>query len=109
MLAKVVVPVVLFSMLSPGVIFELPGDKIASMKTSPLAVFFHAHVFILVYWLIAKVMGLQLTKADLIVPAILFALMSPWSGEVDLSEVLARSLLFGVFFAILRRKFPQYY
>lgn len=109
MLAKVVVPVVLFNMLSPGVIFELPGNKLASMRTSPLAVFFHAHIFILVYWLVAKAMGLQLTKADLIVPAIMFALLSPWSGEVDFTEVLSRSILFGILFAILRRKFPQYY
>ncbi len=46
-------------------------------KTNQMAIFFHALVFFLVYSLIARAMGLVLTKTDLIVTTSLFLALSP--------------------------------
>jgi hypothetical protein len=66
---KVAIPAALFLALSPGVLVTTAGKnvKFANGKTSQMAIFFHALVFFLVYSLVAKAMGLVLTKTDLIV------------------------------------------
>ena len=71
---KVAIPAALFLALSPGVLLTTDGSKVSLMnrKTSQMAVFFHALVFFLVYSLIAKAMGLVLTRNDLIVSTALF-------------------------------------
>jgi hypothetical protein len=92
-------------------------------KTGTPAVFFHALVFFLVYSLIAKAMGLVLTRNDLIVSTALFLMLSPGllltlppgsggvlrSGQTSLNAVLVHSVVFAVVFALLRRQFPQFY
>lgn len=106
MFEKVIVPVVLFNVLSPGVLVKIPGDSTRA------SILFHALVFIAVYWLISKLLGLHIVKADLIVPAVLFVLLTPGlvSGKSsDFTEVFARSILFGIIFALLRKQFPQVY
>ena len=60
-------------------------------------------LFIVTYWTIAKAMGIILTRADLIVPMVLFLALSP--GLSNTNTVLIRTLLF----ALLRKFFPQYY
>jgi len=76
---KVAIPAALFLALSPGVLLTTDGSKVSLMnrKTSQMAVFFHALVFFLVYSLIAKAMGLVLTRNDLIVSTALFLALSP--------------------------------
>jgi predicted acylesterase/phospholipase RssA len=76
---KVAIPAALFLSLSPGVLLTTAGKnvKFANRKTSQSAVFFHALVFFLVYSLIAKAMGLVLTKTDLLVTTALFIALSP--------------------------------
>ena len=69
MIEKVLIPSVLFFALSPGFF--------TSMKTSVPDVTLNALILIALYWAIARVLGLTLTKADLIVPAVLFVLLSP--------------------------------
>jgi hypothetical protein len=127
---KVLTPALLFAILSPGVLLQLP-EKIpfvnpgafATMQTSQMAVLFHALVFLIVYKLIAKVRGIVLKPADLIVPAFLFVLLSPGllltippaakglfrSGETGMVPVLVHMVVFMVVFASLRVKFPQVY
>ena len=122
---KVAIPAALFLALSPGVLVTTAGKnvKFANGKTNQMAVFFHALVFFLVYSLIARAMGLVLTKTDLIVTTALFLALSPGllltlppgsggvfrSGQTSLPAVLTHAIVFAVIFAVLRRQFPQFY
>jgi hypothetical protein len=124
---KVAIPAALFLALSPGVLLTTEGKvkmpKIMNGKTSQMAVFFHALVFFLVYSLVAKAMGLVLTKTDLLVTTALFIALSPGllltlppgsggvlrSGETSIPAALTHSIVFAVVFALLRRQFPQFY
>ena len=122
---KVVIPAALFLALSPGVLLTTDGKKITfkNGKTNQMAVFFHALVFFLVYSLIAKAMGLVLTKTDLLVTTTLFLALSPGLlltlppgsggvvryGQTSLPAALTHAVVFALVFAILRRQFPQFY
>lgn len=122
---KVFIPAALFIALSPGVLLTTDGKRLTfkNGKTSQMAVLFHALVFFIVYSLIAKAMGLVLTKTDLIVTTVLFLTLSPGllltlppgsggvvrSGQTSLSAVITHAVVFAVVFAILRRQFPQFY
>ncbi len=122
---KVAIPAALFLALSPGVLLTTDGKKIAfkNGKTNQMAVFFHALVFFLVYSLIAKAMGLVLTKTALLVTTTLFLALSPGllltlppgsggvvrSGQTSLPAALTHAVVFALVFAILRRQFPQFY
>jgi hypothetical protein len=122
---KVAIPAALFLALSPGVLVTTAGKNVKFMnrKTNQMAVFFHALVFFLVYSLIARAMGLVLTKTDLIVTTALFLAISPGllltlppgsggvfrSGQTSLPAVLTHAVVFAVIFAVLRRQFPQFY
>jgi hypothetical protein len=122
---KVVIPAALFLALSPGVLLTTDGKKITfkNGKTNQMAVLFHALVFFLVYSLIAKAMGLVLTKTDLLVTTTLFWALSPGllltlppgsggvvrSGQTSLPAALTHAVVFALVFAILRRQFPQFY
>jgi hypothetical protein len=92
-------------------------------KTNQMAIFFHALVFFLVYSLVARAMGLVLTRNDLIVTTVLFLALSPGllltlppgsggvlrSGQTSLEASLTHAIVFAVVFALLRRQFPQFY
>ena len=122
---KVAIPAALFLSLSPGVLLTTAGKnvKFANRKTSQPAVFFHALVFFLVYSLIAKAMGLVLTKTDLLVTTSLFLALSPgmlltippgskglfMSGQTGVPAALVHAVVFAVVFALLRKQFPQFY
>ena len=122
---KVAIPAALFLSLSPGLLLTTDGSKITFMnrKTGQMAVFFHALVFFLVYSLIAKTMGIVLTKTDLLVTTALFILLSPGllltlppksggifgSGQTSIESVLTHAVVYALVFAILRRLFPQFY
>ena len=125
--SKVLVPSVLFAILSPGMVLQLP-DKIPgknanafmSRQMSKNSVLVHAIVFALVYKLISKQLGLSIVKNDLIVPTVLFVLLSPGlllslpstklsSGQTSPTSVLIHAFVFAVVFAFLRKQFPKYY
>ena len=122
---KVAIPAALFLALSPGVLVTTAGKNVKFMnrKTNQMAVCFHALVFFLVYSIIARAMGLVLTKTDLIVTTALFLALSPGllltlppgsggvfrSGQTSLPAVLTHAIVFAVIFAVLRRQFPQFY
>jgi hypothetical protein len=122
---KVAIPAALFLALSPGVLVTTAGKNVKFMngKTNQMAIFFHALVFFLVYSLIARAMGLVLTKTDLLVTTSLFLALSPGllltlppgsggvfrSGQTSLPAALTHAIVFAVVFALLRRQFPQFY
>ena len=122
---KVAIPAALFLALSPGVLVTTAGKNVKFMngKTNQMAIFFHALVFFLVYSLIARAMGLVLTKTDLLVTTSLFLALSPGllltlppgsggvfrSGQTSLPAVLTHAIVFAVVFALLRKQFPQFY
>ena len=122
---KVAIPAALFLALSPGVLLTTDGSKVSfrNGKTNQMAVFFHALVFFLVYSLIAKAMGIVLTKTDLLVTTALFLALSPGllltlppgsggvvrSGQTSIEASLTHAIVFAVVFALLRRQFPQFY
>tara|TARA_B110000503_G_scaffold122546_1_gene187230 strand:- start:1533 stop:1925 length:393 start_codon:yes stop_codon:yes gene_type:complete len=122
---KVAVPAALFLALSPGMILKTDGSgvKFMNRQTDQMSVFFHALVFFLVYSLIAKAMGLVLTRTDLLVTTSLFLLLSPGllltlpggskgvfqSGQTSIESAMIHTIVFAVIFALLRRQFPQFY
>lgn len=122
---KVAIPAALFLALSPGILVTTAGKNVKFMngKTNQMAIFFHALVFFLVYSLIARAMGLVLTKTDLIVTTSLFLALSPGllltlppgsggvfrSGQTSIPAVLTHAIVFAVVFALLRKQFPQFY
>ena len=122
---KVAIPAALFLALSPGILVTTAGKnvKVMNRKTNQMAIFFHALVFFLVYSLVAKAMGLVLTKTDLLVTTSLFLALSPGllltlppgsggvfrSGQTSLPAALTHAIVFAVVFALLRRQFPQFY
>ena len=122
---KVAIPAALFLALSPGVLLTTAGKnvKFVNGKTNQMAIFFHALVFFLVYSLIARAMGLVLTKTDLLVTTSLFIALSPGllltlppgsggvfqSGQTSIPAAVTHAVVFAVVFALLRKQFPQFY
>lgn len=118
---KVLFPALLFGLLSPGMLLSLPSLKFASGKTCFQTVLIHAFVLALLYYVIAKfILKYSLTPADLIVPAILFIVLSPgvlvtippglWrSGTTGPLPVVVHTFVFALLFATLRATFPKYY
>ena len=122
---KVAIPAALFLALSPGIILRTDGTSIKFRNglTGRTAVLFHALVFFLVYSMIAKAMGLVLTKTDLIVTTTLFLVLSPgmlltlppgskgvyMSGQTSPASAIVHTVVFALVFALLRKQFPKYY
>ena len=122
---KVAIPAALFLSLSPGMLLTTAGKnvKFLNRKTNQSAVFFHALVFFVVYSLIAKAMGLVLTKTDLLVPTALFVALSPGllltlppgsgggvrSGQTSIDAPRTNTSVVALVFALLRRHFRQVY
>lgn len=126
---KVVTPAVLFALLSPGVLLQIP-DRVPLLNKGALmtgsmstqSVLFHSLVFLIVYRMVAKMRGIVLKPADLVVSTVLFVLLSPGlllsvtprgvkfqSGRTSLVAVLIHALVFALVFAFLRSRFPQVY
>ncbi|MDB4676400.1 DUF3339 domain-containing protein [Flavobacteriales bacterium] len=122
---KVSIPAALFLALSPGILLRTDGTsvKFRNGLTGRTAVLFHALVFFLVYSLIAKAMGLVLTRTDLVVTTVLFLVLSPgmlltlppgskgvfMSGQTSPASALVHTVVFALVFALLRKQFPKYY
>src|SRR6056300_1938023 len=113
---KVAIPAALFLALSPGMILKTNGSSVSFGKvgTDQMSIFFHALVFFLVYSLIAKAMGIALTKTDLLVTTTLFIALSPGllltlppgsggvlqSGQTSIAAALTHTIVFAVVFAL---------
>lgn len=116
---KVLVPTILFALLSPGLLLSLPPGSGLLIQ-----VLFHALVLALLSWVIINfVFKFTLTPADLIVPALLFVLLTPgvilslppdggsvfFSGKTGIVPILVHTLVFSIVWASLRGFFPQFY
>ena len=122
---KVAIPAALFLTLSPGVLLTTSGRNVKFMngQTGQAVVAFHGLVFFLVYSLIAKALGLVLTKTDLLVTTALFLALSPGmlltlppgsggvfaSGQTSIAAALTHAIVFATVFALLRKQFPTFY
>jgi hypothetical protein len=122
---KVAIPAALFLTLSPGILLRTNGTKLSFRDelTGRKTVLFHGLVFFMIYSIIAKAMGLVLTRQDLIVTTCLFLILSPgmlltlppgskgvlMSGQTSISAAVTHAVVFAVIFAILRKRFPQFY
>ena len=119
---KVSIPAALFLALSPGMLLKTDGFKFSTknVSTDRMTVLFHGLVFFLVYSLVARAMGLVLTRTDLLVTTTLFMALSPgmlltlppgqvMSGKTSRPAILVHAVVFAVIFAILRKQFPQFY
>ena len=123
--SKISIPAALFLALSPGLLLTTNGKslKFRNGRTSQSAIIFHALVFFLIYSLIAKSLGIVLTKADLVMTTLLFLLLSPGllltipagtggifrSGQTSVYASITHAVVFAIVFALLRRQFPSYY
>jgi hypothetical protein len=115
---KVLVPTILFAILSPGLILSLPRGSGLLIQ-----VLFHALVFALLNWAIINfVFKFTMTPADLIVPALWFIILSPgilltlppvssllFSGQTGLVPILVHTVVFAIMWASTRGFFPQFY
>ena len=116
---KVLVPTILFALLSPGLLLSLPPGSGLLIQ-----VLFHALVVALLSWVIIHFgFKFTLTPADLIVPALLFVLLTPgvilmlppnggpifFSGNTGLVPIMVHSLIFSIVWASMRGFFPQFY
>lgn len=119
---KVAIPATLFLALSPGMLLKTNGSNISfkNVSTDRMSVFFHGLVFFLVYSVVAKSMGLVLTRNDLLVSTTLFLALSPgmlltippgevMSGKTSRPAILTHAVVFAVVFALLRKQFPKFY
>jgi hypothetical protein len=119
---KVTIPAALFLALSPGMLLKTDGVKFSmkNVSTDRMSVLFHGLVFFLAYSMIARAMGLVLTRTDILVTTTLFMALSPgmlltippgkfMSGTTSRPAILVHSVVFAVVFAILRKQFPQFY
>ena len=96
---KIVIPTILFLVLS---------NKNTILRNSL--------VFLILFKIIAKLMGLLLTRADLLTTTGLFILLNPGvlgtlpspTREKDVT-VLLHTMVFGLIFAFVRKTFPSYY
>jgi hypothetical protein len=111
---KILTPAILFALLSPGLL----------LRVGPSPVLVHALVLSLVYYLVAKfILRVSLRPADMIVPAILFVLLTPgvlltippsskgvfMSGQSSMLAVGVHTLVFALVFSFLRKNFASYY
>lgn len=122
---KVLTPAILFALLSPGVILSLPSLRLFPGTSSNIrAVLLHAIILALIYYFIASfVLKISLRPVDLVVPAILFIILSPgvlltippgrrgvfMSGQSSVTAVGVHTLVFALLFSFLRGQFPNYY
>jgi hypothetical protein len=130
---KVSVPAALFLALAPGMLITTDGTSFPKLNTNLMnlgnkntnlqVVMFHALVFFIVYSLVARMMGLVLTRNDLIVSTVLFVILNPgmlltlprgskgtlMSMESSRPSILFHAMVFALVFATLRKQFPQFY
>ena len=92
----------------PGVLFIALSNK--------NTVVLNSLIFLILFKIIAKLMGLLLTKADLLTTAGLFILLNPGvlgtlpspTRDVDIT-VLLHAMVFTLIYAFVRKTFPSYY
>lgn len=107
---KVLVPSMLFAIMNPRLFGGFPsGAKL------PVQAGFHALLFSIAYYIICKyVVKVTITKMDIVVPTVLFIILTPGvflsiPAQGGPTAVLTHTLVFAILFAFLRGIFPEYY
>lgn len=118
---KVLAPALLFAALNSGLVFFVKKNG-GNVFGSVLLV--NALIFALLYYVLMKfILKKSLTNADIIVPLLLFVILTPgvlltippvskgifMSGQTSNLSVLVHTLVFAATFAFLRKQFPQAY
>jgi predicted tellurium resistance membrane protein TerC len=118
---KVIVPTLLFAALSSGVLFF---TKKAGSSVIGTTLIVHALLFAIIYYVLMKfLLKKNLTRADIVVPLLLYVVLTPgvlltlppgskgvfMSGQTSTPAVGVHTLVFAIVFALIRSKFPAYY
>jgi len=135
MMVELVLPAVLFIVLSPGFLLDVDASrvtkgikqvvKLGTMKTSMGAVLTHAVVYYVLLDLLRGVFGKQNTKpANVIVPTILFILLSPgmllhvkptkmklnvMDGKTGVEGIVTHAVVLALVYGALRKNFAEVY
>ena len=105
---KVLTPALLFALLSPVFLFAIPPNSSLFTQVS-----MHAIILCIINFLIIRYgFKLNVTTADIIVPGVLFTLLTPGVllsiPENSSTAVGVHSLVFALLWAFLRGQFPEY-
>jgi asparagine N-glycosylation enzyme membrane subunit Stt3 len=118
---KVVAPTLLFAALGSGMIWFVQKNGNHTMGPALLV---NALLFALIYYVLMKfVLKKELTRADIMIPMVLYILLTPgvlltippgskgllMSGQTSGAAVAVHTLVFALVFSFLRSSFPQYY
>jgi hypothetical protein len=118
---KVYAPALLFAILNSGLVMFMQKN---GQNVLGGALIINAVVFALLYYVIVKfLLKRSLTRADILVPLVLYILLTPgvlltippgskglfMSGQTSAPAVAVHTLVFAVVFALLRKQFPAYY
>jgi hypothetical protein len=117
---KVLFPALLFAVLNSGLV-AVTNRNTHSFGAGLLIT---ALIFVVTYYAIMRfVVKKSMTQADIIVPGLLFVLLTPGvlltlppgskgiltSGQTSGAATAVHTLVYAIVFAFLRSKFPQYY
>ena len=132
---ELMLPTTLFVILSPGFLLDVDISratkninsvaKLGKMKTSMGSVVTHSLVFALLLDQLRKLSGLNSTKmSNVIVPTILFILLSPgvlltvepiqlkvglMDGKTSIESILTHAVVLMLVYKVLRKTFPEVY
>jgi ABC-type Mn2+/Zn2+ transport system permease subunit len=118
---KVYTPAILFAILNSGLVMFMQKN---GQNVFGGALVMNAVIFALLYYVIVKfLLKRSLTRADILVPLVLYVLLTPgvlltippgskglfMSGQTSTPAVAVHTLVFAVVFALLRKQFASYY
>jgi hypothetical protein len=118
---KVYTPALLFAILNSGLVMFMQKN---GQNVLGGALLINAVIFALLYYVIMKfLLKRSLTRADILVPLVLYILLTPgvlltippgsrglfMSGQTSTPAVAVHTLVFAVVFALLRKQFSKYY
>jgi ABC-type Mn2+/Zn2+ transport system permease subunit len=118
---KVYTPALLFAILNSGLVMFMQKN---GQNVLGGALVINAVIFALLYYVIMKfLLKRSLTRADILVPLVLYILLTPgvlltippgskglfMSGQTSTPAVAVHTLVFAVVFALMRKQFASYY
>ena len=118
---KVYTPALLFAILNSGLVMFMQKN---GQNVLGGALVINAVIFALLYYVIVKfLLKRSLTRADILVPLVLYILLTPgvlltippgskglfMSGQTSTPAVAVHTLVFAVVFALMRKQFASYY
>ena len=120
---KVYTPALLFAVLNSGLVMFMQKNG-SGQNVFGGALIVNAIIFAILYYVIVKfLLKRSLTRADILVPLVLYILLTPgvlltippgsrgllMSGQTSTAAVAVHTLVFAVVFALLRKQFASYY